>query len=1114
MPIDIGSGAVLQDVEEISIPGRYPLKWTRHYHSTVNTESDSPFGVGWASPYSARLTRQGKEYRFVTPSGGTVLFPDPQDLIDHLGTLRDLKSRHEITRVGSQLLITNWTVNGKLTRYYFQPGRNGQWWPLRSLEDATGQGIELAWDEQGRLKGLRQKLEKRTLAVAYAATGLIASVSFRHADGRQTIMCRYEYDPNGRLSAAFDALGHATRYEYTAEGLLFRELEKDGAVFTYKYDDQGRCIRYGGLDNYNLKVLRYFDHTGWTEVTNSYGKTRRYERLPSGQIIQEIDPSGGFTHTEYDGFFRIRSTTGPMGEKTAYEYDESGNRTRVINALGHETVYEYNDRHLITCEIDPMGGRWERTYDERNRTLSAKDPMGYEYAVEYDQAGNPVQLKKPDGAISRRRFSDNGDLIESSDWEGRLTTLGRDGFGRIVHRRDPDGTTLAFQYDLVGRMTLVADEQGRNDRYDFDAIGNMTRWSSSTAMSVQYRYGTCKRLLEKKAESGAPTKYRWGSEPDRLESVINEKGEIYTFTYDANDRVMRETGFDTGSISFKFDLSGRCIGKTNALGQSVDWQLDAIGQLIGESLPDNEKSSFQYDSLGNVISAENAWAKLAFERDATGRLLTEEQNGFALHRKYDAADQVMSLETDAGIRISYAYDGNGMISSVNANGLGTYEFTRNARSQATAINLPGGMRLEHTYDARGRLLRQAVGDAESSTAKSDPLLERNYAFDDSDLLLSITDGRWGKARYGYNPDQRLIQFASEPMRIEYDLDVSGDPVATVMNGEKRRESSYGPGGMLLTHGDIQYAYDAAGRLVSKSDSKHGNASGKWQYHWDAKDRLRKLTTPEGESWEYEYDPFGRRITKKGPNRNIHFVWDRAVLVHEVEEGQETKTWGFEPGGFKPLFKIQSGNLFSMIRDHLGTPREMVNANGNIEWSIFLDPWGNPIAGTGNLEDCPFRYQGQYFDSESGLHYNNYRYFDPGSGRYISQDPIRLKGGISPYQYVHNPIHWIDPLGLCADKATLKPEAKYLGSKKHGIEWKEGPATANKTGIPQGQWGSKADLAHAGEQAATLKPGEGATFSLPPGSSSVVHLPDGSTVPATQMWVRNNGTGTFHGYPME
>ena len=102
-------------------------------------------------------------------------------------------------------------------------------------------------------------------------------------------------------------------------------------------------------------------------------------------------------------------------------------------------------------------------------------------------------------------------------------------------------------------------------------------------------------------------------------------------------------------------------------------------------------------------------------------------------------------------------------------------------------------------------------------------------------------------------------------------------------------------------------------------------------------------------------------------------------------------------------------------------------------------------------------------------------------------------------------------GVAPTGASLRPEKIYAGSKKHGINWTEGPATAKSLGKPQGQW-SQADSDYGGQMASALKPGEGASFALPEGSTSVVHLPGGSTVPATHIWVRNNGTGTFHGYP--
>ena len=97
--------------------------------------------------------------------------------------------------------------------------------------------------------------------------------------------------------------------------------------------------------------------------------------------------------------------------------------------------------------------------------------------------------------------------------------------------------------------------------------------------------------------------------------------------------------------------------------------------------------------------------------------------------------------------------------------------------------------------------------------------------------------------------------------------------------------------------------------------------------------------------------------------------------------------------------------------------------------------------------------------------------------------------------------------------SLKPEGGYLAGKKHGLKWKEGHARAKATGDPQGQWGSKADLEFAGQKAYGLKKGVFEDFELPKNHNSVVHFPDGTTKAATHIRVSNNGTGTFHGYPI-
>ncbi|KEZ00740.1 hypothetical protein GQ57_39165, partial [Burkholderia sp. MSh2] len=103
-------------------------------------------------------------------------------------------------------------------------------------------------------------------------------------------------------------------------------------------------------------------------------------------------------------------------------------------------------------------------------------------------------------------------------------------------------------------------------------------------------------------------------------------------------------------------------------------------------------------------------------------------------------------------------------------------------------------------------------------------------------------------------------------------------------------------------------------------------------------------------------------------------------------------------------------------DQIGTPQEVTDEAGEVAWSARYKAWGeakeviSEAARKAGIRN-PIRFQGQYFDHETGLHYNRHRYYDPNSGRFICKDPIGLAGGINVFQYAPNPISWIDPLGL-------------------------------------------------------------------------------------------------------
>jgi RHS repeat-associated protein len=216
-------------------------------------------------------------------------------------------------------------------------------------------------------------------------------------------------------------------------------------------------------------------------------------------------------------------------------------------------------------------------------------------------------------------------------------------------------------------------------------------------------------------------------------------------------------------------------------------------------------------------------------------------------------------------------------------------------------------------------------------------------------------------------------------------------------------------------GATHYEYDGDGRLIRKVVSATGPDPGVWTYGWNPFGFLMDVTRPDGARFSYSYDAFGRRTRKQGPGVDVFYIWDGNAVLHEQQgNGKDVTTWTFFPHNFEPIAKKEGGDSYFVIPDHLGTPQELIDQHGRITWRISLSAWGELESLNDSDTSCEIRFQGQWFDPETRLHYNNGRYYDPALGAFISMDPVPFFGGLNGYQYAPNPIQWIDPLGLVAD----------------------------------------------------------------------------------------------------
>jgi len=942
----------------------------------------------------------------------------------------------EISMRSGSVCVIEWNVDtGQIETFVFDFEYSVNTYVLSAIENVSGDGVDLKRTSNGQLTDLHQRIENRTILVKHNSQGRISSLSLESGEGGPPLV-GYEYDSAGRLIAAVNRRGLAHRYEYDDQSRLKREMLPDGAVYTYKYDDKNRCIHFTGLDHYNEKSLKFLDPIGTTILTNSYGVIKTFKSNASGQIELEANPTGAKRETKYDEFGRVVGKVDELGASTLYAYDQFGNRAAITDALGNVTQFTFNQHHQPTSMTDATKQVWKREYNEGQRLTATENPLGARWRVNYDFDGNPIEITEPQGFIRRQRF-ERGKLIESTDFMDHKSRFVWDTFGRLIERTGMIGEKSLFQYDAGDNVIRVDQPDGSSLQATYDAGGNLINFTNAKGHSTQFRYGSCRRLLERKDALGRSVRYEWGTEPDRLDAAINEKGERFTYVRDDEGRVVLERSFDGREHHFAFDTAGRINAFINGNEEGIQYKHDPMGRLVEQTLPTGEKTSFEFDPIGRMLAAVNRDAEVKFEYDPAGRLVREVQNEHWVGTEYNLTGEVIRTFTSLDHEVKYELDPNGRVVKLTTAKDQSLSFERDARGLEIGREMPGEMRMEQRFDSMGRLLDQRVGKkgyrefttslgaAPSRISPYTERIQRDYSYDQGGLLLSIKDAHWGKTEYGYDPAERLLSaFRDKGVSENFEYDATDNVTRMQQQNVAPTESelTYGPGNRIQQCGDTIYGHDTDGRLIRKTESANSEEPQIWEYYWDAQGQMRGLRRPDGGEWNYKYDAFGRRLAKIGPTSADKFLWNGDVIIHEINMDHKIATWLMKKGSFEPLAKVQAGAMFNVINDHLGTPRKLLDGHGKVIWDSTFSVWGSSeqeIVST-NIE-CPIRFQGQWFDEESGLHYNRFRYYDPRSARYIGPDPIGVSGDLNIFIYVRNPTNWVDPLGLapCIDSEIEK-----------------------------------------------------------------------------------------------
>jgi len=461
----------------------------------------------------------------------------------------------------------------------------------------------------------------------------------------------------------------------------------------------------------------------------------------------------------------------------------------------------------------------------------------------------------------------------------------------------------------------------------------------------------------------------------------------------------------------------------------------------------------------------------AFERDELGRLTAEVQNGRRIEFQLDELGRrsLRRLPEEAGgATTKYSYDAFGAFTGVEHDGhsvdVQRDALGREVKRTISASTVAGGaFEMLSGYDMLDRLVSQRVNVPTPGGSAPQQLSRRSWKYDRNGRLTSIGDSRWGTTSYQYDPLGQLIEAKRGSTYHEvFEYDVTGS-LQNILGdlGQVGQVAPWRiePGNVLREKNGVQYENDRCKRRVRKVEQGADGEELVTTYHWDCRVRLREVGLPDGRRVRLWYDAFARRTKKQvltpaegsfdeqlaqalrgegAPQPRVEatkFLWDGDVLCAELRDGEDGgRVHVHEPGSFVPLLQQEQGQIFTVVNDHLGMPKELLDPHGRVAWAAAHSAWGRVLEVQRDpgaaVVASPFRLLGQYADDEISLCYTRFRYFDPDAGRWCSPDPLGFEGGANLHAFDGTPTLHIDALGLACWKKRRTLNSKDTGLKDH------------------------------------------------------------------------------------
>jgi RHS repeat-associated protein len=955
-PVDVYTGLFLHENLDLAVKDIIPLEVRRSYRQRDSLSR--AFGIGANLSYDIFIIGDTFPYTYmdlILPDGGRIHFPRSSPGTDY----GDAVYTHQAT--GSK--YDGATIRHDVSCFWLLKLKTGEQICFPESFGVSNPRGAAATGMTDRFGNILQ-LERDTQGNLVRATS---------PNGRSL---QFFYDTNNRIIQAVDNIGRQAAYEYDSVGHMVKATLADGSFEAYTYDGSG-----------NMMTVQ--DARGNVMVTNVYDENNRVRKqtYADGQtslFSYSLDTNGRATQVD---------VTNERGVITRYVFDSTGSPTSITRARGlpeqQTLTFERDANGLLLSRTDALGRRTSYAYDSNgnlisktllagtaeavtetmtytgdyNYLASATDALGHQSLFSYDSSGNLTQATDGNGNVTKFVFNNAGLLTQVTDALGKVYTRNYDG-GDVTDIVDPLNRAMHLDSDSVGRGISITNAIGNQTLVSYDQLDRVTQVTDPLGNSTSTRFDANGNPIEVRDAKG--NVHRYGYDPrDRLTTYTDPLQQTERYDYDAAGNLVNITDRKGQVTKFAYDNLDRLRQITYADGSTIGYSYDQGNRVTQIVDSVNGSYSYAYDSFDRIASETTPKATISYSYYANGLRKTMTVSGQpTLRYSYDSGGRLRRIDQDAG--------------ATNNNTVQSIAFSYDVLNRRTQTQLPNGMTQNYSYDDAGQLTGIVYRGADGSVI--------------------------GDLSYTYDATGKRIKIGGSLARTSLPDDAGN---ATVDAANR-----------LTSWKGVAFTYDANGNLI---------ADGTSTYVWNTRDQLAQIKDGNGSPVAaFAYDALGRRLSKTVNGKALGYVYDGMNVVQTLDGASVNNSdfsnvlTNYLSGlGLDEVYAasgVVAGTLRSTnyLSNALGSTISLFDQTGAKLVDYTYDPYGN--TSSDGLDGNLFQYTGRESD-ETGLYYYRARYYSPKLGRFISSDPIGLKGGINTYAYVNgNPLGRVDPLGLWATSA--------------------------------------------------------------------------------------------------